>query len=142
MTGLHHHSEPLANSHAITKLPAQELNRARAFYRDKLGLVPIEERERGLRYCCAEGEFHIFLSSGAPSGMSTQLGFEVDDIDATVARLRERGVVFDDIDAPGLEVIDGIVEVGTNYPSKGAGERGAFFRDSEGNVNGLGQAIG
>jgi hypothetical protein len=37
---------------------------------------------------------------------------------------------------------DGIVEVDDNYPSKGTGERGAFFRDSEGNVLGLGQATG
>lgn len=73
--------------------PAQDLDRARDFYRDQLGLEPAEEREGGLRYCCAAGEFHVFASSGAASGTSTQLGFEVEDIDATVAELRERGVV-------------------------------------------------
>jgi catechol 2,3-dioxygenase-like lactoylglutathione lyase family enzyme len=62
---------------------------ARAFYRDQLGLEPIEEREGGLRYCCAAGEFHVFLPSGRASGASTQLGFEVEDIDATVAELRD-----------------------------------------------------
>ncbi len=132
-------SEPLNRGRAITKLPAQDLDRARAFYRDKLGLTPIEEREGGLRYRCAVGEFHVFLSAGSASGESTQIGFEVEDIGAVVADLRARGVVFEEIDAPGFEVVDGIIKVEGNYPSKGTGERGIFFRDSEGNLLALGQ---
>ena len=132
---------PLASGRAITKLPAQDLDRARAFYRDKLGLSPVEEREGGLRYLCAAGEFHVYLSTGVASGESTQLGFEVDDIDAVVADLRARGVVFEEIDVPGFEVVDGIMNVEDNYPSKGTGERGIFFRDSEGNLLAIGQPI-
>src|SRR5215212_9268194 len=120
----------LSASTTITKLPVQDLDRARAFYRDKLGLTPVEEREGGLRYVAASGEFHLFLSTGAASGESTQIGFEVDDIDAAVAYLRARGVVFEEIDVPGFKVVGGIIEVEGNYPSKGTGERGAFFRDS------------
>ena len=134
-----HTPRSLAQGHAIAKLPAQDLDRARAFYRDQLGLEPVEERDGGLRYCCAAGEFHLFLSSGAASGTATQLGFEVQDIQATVAELRARGVTFEEFDAPGFEMVDGIVDVGNNYPSKGNGERGAWFRDSEGNLLGLGQ---
>ena len=135
-----HQAGSLATSHVIAKLPAQDLDRARAFYRDQLGLEPVEEREGGLRYCCAAGEFHVFLSSGVASGTSTQLGFEVADIEATVAELRERGVVFEHFDAPGFEMVDGIVDIADNYASKGTGERGAWFRDSEGNLLALGQA--
>ncbi len=135
---------PLASSRAITKLPARDLDRARAFYRDRLGLTPVEEREGGLRYVCSAGEFHVFLSTGAATGAFTQMGFEVDDIDAVVADLRARGVVFEEIDAlriTGFEVVDGIIEVEDNYPSKGTGERGVWFRDSEGNLLALGQSI-
>ena len=82
----------LSASTTITKLPAQDLDRARAFYRDKLGLTPVEERDGGLRYMAASGEFHLFLSTGSASGESTQMGFEVDDIDAVVAELRSQGV--------------------------------------------------
>jgi hypothetical protein len=58
-----------------------------------------------------------------------------------VADLRARGVVFEEIDAPGFEVVDGIANVEGNYPSKGTGERGVWFRDSEGNLLALGQPI-
>jgi catechol 2,3-dioxygenase-like lactoylglutathione lyase family enzyme len=131
---------PLTAARIVAKLPARDLDRARRFYRDLLGLEPVEEREGGLRYLCGETEFHVFLSSGAASGESTQMAFEVEDIDAAVAELRSRGVRFEPFDIAGFEVRDDIVSVPGNYPSKGRGERGAFFRDSEGNLMGLGQA--
>lgn len=131
---------PLASARAITKIPAQDLDRARRFYRDRLGLEPVEEREGGLRYVCGTTEFHLFSSSGKASGASTQIGFEVDDIDQVVAELRARGVEFEPFDIAGFDVEDDIVTVPDNYPSKGSGERGSFFRDSEGNLLALGQA--
>ena len=133
-------TEPLASAHAVTKLPAQDLDRARRFYRDRLGLEPLEERDGGLRYVCGTTEFHLFLSSGAASGASTQLGFEVDDIDQVLADLRSRGLVFERFEIPGFETEGDIIVVPDNYPSKGRGELGAFFRDSEGNLLSIGQA--
>jgi catechol 2,3-dioxygenase-like lactoylglutathione lyase family enzyme len=130
----------LSGGRVETRLPAQDLQRARAFYADKLGLEPSEERPGGLLYHCASGTFGLFQSSGAPSGTHTQMGWDVDDIEATVAELKRRGVVFEDIDRPGMKTIDGIAEVAGNYPSKGGiGERAAWFKDSEGNMLGIGQ---
>ena len=132
----------LARGRVATRLPAQDLERARRFYAEKLGLEPVEERPGGLRYRCAGGEFALFESAGAPSGEHTQMAWEVDDIEATVRELRERGVAFEEYDLPGLATINGIAEVAGNYPSKGGvGERAAWFRDSEGNLLGIGQAI-
>jgi catechol 2,3-dioxygenase-like lactoylglutathione lyase family enzyme len=123
---------PLAGARCATRLPAQDLDRARAWYRDKLGLEPVEERPGGLLYRTEAGDFALFTSSGAPSGGHTQMGFEVPDIEATVATLRERGVAFE---------ADEIVDVAGNYPSKGSGERANWFRDSEGNMLGIGQLV-
>ena len=130
---------PLGAARTVTKLPAQDLGRARAFYRDLLGLEPVEERDGGLRYVCGDTEFHLFASAGAASGRSTQMGFEVEDIDQAVAALRARGLELAAFDMGGLEVTDQIVVVPGNYPGKGTGERGAFFFDSEGNLLSLGQ---
>jgi catechol 2,3-dioxygenase-like lactoylglutathione lyase family enzyme len=54
----------LKNGRVAARLPAQDLERARAFYAEKLGLEPAEEREGGLRYLCANGEFALFESTG------------------------------------------------------------------------------
>ncbi|HKA93397.1 MAG TPA: VOC family protein [Acidimicrobiia bacterium] len=124
-----------------TRLPAQDLGRARAFYAEKLGLEPVEERPGGLRYRCGNSSFVVFQSTGRSTGEHTQMGFEVDDIEAVAAELRRRGVVFEDVDVPGLETVNGIADIEGNYPSKGRGERGGWFRDSEGNLLGIGQAV-
>ena len=132
----------LAAGRVATRLPAQDLERARRFYAEKLGLEPSEERPGGLLYRGANGEFALFASAGEASGTHTQMGWEVDDLRAVVAALRARGVVFEDYDGPGLRTVDGIAEVSGNYPSKGGrGELAAWFRDSEGNLIGIGQPI-
>lgn len=123
-------------------LPAQDLERAKAFYTEKLGLIPVEERPGGLRYQCGNSWFLLFQSSGRPTGSHTQMGWEVEDIDATVADLRARGVTFEEYDGPGLRTINNIAQVQGNYPSRGGlGERAAWFRDSEGNLPGIGQPM-
>ena len=69
------------------------------------------------------------------------MALEVEDIEATVAALRARGVVFEEYDAPRLKTQNGIADIDGNYPSKGVGERGAWFKDSEGNLLSLGQPV-
>ena len=132
----------MENAKVATRLPAQDLERARAFYAERLGLEPAEERPGGLLYRCGNTEFALFESAGAPSGEHTQMAFEVEDIEATVKQLRGRGVIFEEYDLPGLMTVNSIAEIEGNYPSKGGkGERAAWFRDSEGNMLGAGQAV-
>src|SRR6478672_6217128 len=115
----------LDRARAATRLPTQDLDRARRWYAEKLGLEPAEERPGELLYRLADGcAFALYASAGASPGTFTQMGFEVDDLEAVVADLRRRGVVFEVVDLPGLQTADGIAEVEGNYPSKGGkGER-------------------
>ncbi|MEU9165964.1 VOC family protein [Streptomyces sp. NPDC048424] len=132
----------LARARVATRLPAQDLERARRFYAERLGLEPVDERPGGLLYRCGGAEFVLFRSTGASPGTFTQMAFEVDDLTAVVAELKRRGVAFEDVDVPGFTTRDSIAEIEGNYPSKGArGERGAWFRDSEGNLLGIGEPV-
>ncbi|CAM5697840.1 VOC family protein [Streptomyces coeruleorubidus] len=132
----------LAGARVATRLPAQDLDRARRFYAEKLGLEPADERPGGLLYRCGGAEFVLFRSTGASPGTFTQMALEVGDIEAAVAELKRRGVVFEEVDVPGFRTEGGIAEIEGNYPSKGArGERGAWFRDSEGNLLGIGEPV-
>ncbi|WP_306188256.1 MULTISPECIES: VOC family protein [unclassified Streptomyces] len=133
---------PLSRARVAARLPAQDLDRARRFYAEKLGLEPEDERPGGLLYRCSGVDFVVFRSAGASPGTFTQMAFEVDDIEVVVAELRRRGVVFEEVGTPGLRTRDGIADIEGNYPSKGArGERGAWFRDSEGNLLGVGEPV-
>jgi catechol 2,3-dioxygenase-like lactoylglutathione lyase family enzyme len=132
---------PFDGAAVATRLPAQDLDRARAWYRDKLGLEPAETRAGGLLYRFGATAFALFASAGQASGTHTQMAIDVPDIEATVAQLRARGVEFEQFDLPGVRTIDGIAEIDGNYPSKGSRERAVWFRDSEGNLIGMGQSL-
>lgn len=115
-------------------IPAKDLARARAFYEEKLGLKPAEERPEGMRYECGGSRFLVFESSGEPSGTHTQLGWDVEDLKSVVEQLRNNGVVFEEYDMPGFKTVNGIAEI--------EGQRGAWFKDSEGNLLAIGEQVG
>src|ERR1700736_3180315 len=115
-----------------TTIPVQDLERARSFYAEKLGLIPTSEGKIGLRFRLADGgRFRLFRSGGKASGTHTQMAMMVDDVVAVVNELRSRGVKFEDYDSPGLKTKDGIADVGY--------ARAAWFKDSEGNLIGISQ---
>src|SRR5256884_9750480 len=120
---------------AAATLPAQDLQRAKAFYRDKVGLSPsMEGGALGLMYGVAAGPgFGVFPSRGKPSGTHTQMAIEVEDVEGAVKDLQSKGVKFEDIDTPGLKTVNGIADFG--------GSKGAWFKDSEGNLIALGVPV-
>ncbi|HEX3237926.1 MAG TPA: VOC family protein [Gaiellaceae bacterium] len=119
---------------AYAKLPAQDVERARAFYRDVVGLEPVHENHGHLFYECGGSSFLVFPSSGLPSGAHDQLGFGVEDIEATAAELRRRGIELETYEAPpGCSFSDGIMDYG---PVKAA-----WFKDSEGNLISIAQFV-
>jgi catechol 2,3-dioxygenase-like lactoylglutathione lyase family enzyme len=120
---------------SYAKLPAQDVERARAFYRDVLGFEPARDHQSHLFYECGGASFLVFPSSGSPSGTHDQLGFAVDDVEATAATLRDRGVELETYEAPpGCSFRDGIMDYG---PVKAA-----WFKDSEGNLISIAQFSG
>ena len=50
----------LEDTKVAARISAQDLQQARSFYAEKLGLEPSEERPGGLLYHCGEGEFALF----------------------------------------------------------------------------------
>jgi catechol 2,3-dioxygenase-like lactoylglutathione lyase family enzyme len=108
-------------------LPASDIERAKAWYKDMLGLSPSEESPAGVEYECGGGTgFGLYPSQFAGTAQNTAAEFDVEDIEEAVADLRERGVTFEEYDFPGLQTQDGIAQLGAF--------RGAWFKDSEGNI--------
>jgi catechol 2,3-dioxygenase-like lactoylglutathione lyase family enzyme len=138
----HEESSMALNAKSVAgRLPAKDLERARQWYAEMLDLHPAEERPGALLYVIGNGEFAIFQSAGKSDGSFTQLAITVADVNAAAAQLRARGVVLEEYDTPPLVTHDGIADIEGNYPSKGKGERACWFRDCEGNMIGMAEAI-
>lgn len=110
-------------------LPAKDINRAKEFYRDKLGLEPAQNfGDEALVYSCGQGtNFMLYRTDNAGTAKNTQMGWTTPDFDREVEELRGRGVVFEDYDQPGLKTENGVAEL------EGMG-KSAWFLDSEGNI--------
>ncbi|HET9847504.1 MAG TPA: VOC family protein [Candidatus Dormibacteraeota bacterium] len=120
---------------AAAALPAQDLERAKAWYSEKLGLTPAGfDMTGGALYQLSAGTgFLVFQSSGKPSGTHTQMALEVQDFDSTIRDLKAHGVKLEEYDLPGLKTVDGVAEMGD--------VKLAWFKDSEGNVIGIGTPV-
>jgi predicted enzyme related to lactoylglutathione lyase len=111
-------------------MPAEDLNRAKAFYTEKVGLAPAGEGPGGVFFQAGGGtRLSLYPTPNTQRGGHTQVVFTVDDLDAEVADLKSRGVVFEEFDFPGLKTEGGTATTGPN--------RAAWFKDSEGNTVGL-----
>ena len=117
----------MSDARAGAALPCQDFERAKSWYKEKLGLSASEENPGGAYFKLAGGtEFFIFPSSGKASGDHTQVGFEVDDVAAEAAELKKAGVTLEEYDFPGMKTVDGIADID--------GSKGCWFKDSEGNL--------
>ena len=115
-------------------LPASDIERAKRFYADTLGLSPLVETPAWVTYRTGATVFQIYPTGSAGTARHTLAGWVVDDIVEMVKTLRGRGVVFEEYDVPGLRTVDGIANLDDV-------ELAAWFRDSEGNILAISQFL-
>lgn len=117
----------LANAPMTTMLPVMDLQRARDFYENKLGLTPRGAKADGkFVYACGNGaDLALFPKEAATKADYTAVSFQVRNIAESIRELETAGVVFEDYDLPGLKTVDHVCVLGS--------EKAAWFKDTEGN---------
>ena len=112
---------------AVTTLVVTDVDQAKPFYQDQLGLTLLEQTPSGCRFGAGKGSQLTIRRGQPPAGGQTVLHFEVDDIEAVVRDLTSRGVTIEEYETP--KTVNFIARFGAN--------RGAWFKDPAGNVLGL-----
>ena len=111
-------------------LATSDAVKARAWYLDKLGLEPAFEREGQLVYAIPPTVFTVYETPYAGTAQNTVAVWDVDDLRAEVARLRARGVQFEELDlGPDDRTVDGIM-TSRDGPME---VLNAWFKDVDGN---------
>lgn len=110
-------------------LPANDIDRAKDWYAEKLDLKPVDEGFGGFFYETENGgRFYLYPSESAGTNNATAAVFVVgDDFDEAITHLRNRDVELMDFQYGNMSTDNGIMET----PE---GERAAWFEDSEGNI--------
>ena len=110
-------------------IAVSDLDAARRFYGEQLGLTTAEDEEQGVRYRCANATSIFVYHSPENAGRSpaTMAGWFVDDLDQTIDELAARGVAFEQYDQPGIKTDErGVFDSGSF--------RAVWVRDPDGNT--------
>ncbi|MER7518475.1 VOC family protein [Streptomyces sp. NPDC126499] len=116
----------LADSPVAAIIPAKDLDRAKRFYTETLGFTLTKESPEDTRLEGGGSILGLYETPYGGQAQHTLASFKVDDLDASMSELREKGVTFEQYDLPDLKTVDGVVETDTL--------RGSWFKDSEGNI--------
>jgi catechol 2,3-dioxygenase-like lactoylglutathione lyase family enzyme len=116
----------LSDALMVTTIAVDDLDKAKRFYGELLGLPLLDETPFALRFGAGEGS-QVSVRQGQPNVGQTAGHFEVADLGSEMATLRQRGVVFEAYEQPKTE--NGVAQIGP--------ARGAWLKDPAGNVIGL-----
>jgi catechol 2,3-dioxygenase-like lactoylglutathione lyase family enzyme len=110
----------------VTTVAVTDLDRSKRFFAEGVGLRILEEGPFAIRLGAGHGS-QLSIRRGQPNAGQTVAHFEVDDIEAVVLELVDRGVPFADYETP--KTVGFIAQLGP--------ARAAWFSDPDGNVFGL-----
>ena len=117
----------LRKANATPMIAVRDLDRARRFYGETLGLDAREAMGgEVLEVTAGETLVTVYRSEFAGTNKATALTFDVDDIEGEISELKKKGIFFERYEVPGLKQ-DGDVYVGE-------GMKTAWFKDPDGNI--------
>jgi catechol 2,3-dioxygenase-like lactoylglutathione lyase family enzyme len=117
----------LGKADATPMIAVKDLDRARKFYEDTLGLKPKDEwGDEGVTLKSGDTLFNVYRSEFAGTNKATALTFQVNDIAKEVGELKDKGIFFEHYDLPGLEQ-HGDLHVAEGFKT-------AWFKDPDGNI--------
>ena len=116
----------LGKADATPMLAVKDLDRARKFYEEHLGLKQVDDFGEGFMLKSGDTQFSVYRSEFAGTNKATALNFDVEDIEDEVRSLKEKGISFEHYDLEGLTPKGDIYE--------GEGMRTAWFKDPDGNI--------
>lgn len=125
----------LSTTRLTAILPVKDLERAKGFYRDTLGLEPTTKLDDGSQLFSSDGTtaIELMVKPDVDTSDHTSLSFEVDDLAEEIQRLEAAGVAFEDYDLPGLKT--------ENHVATTDHHKAAWFTDTEGNILCLHQTV-
>ena len=117
----------LGKAAATPMIAVKDIDRAKKFYSEKLGLEPTSEMGSEF-FMLKSGDttLNVYKSDFAGTNKATLLTFDVDDIDAEVRDLKDKGITFEHYDVQGLKPEGDIYS--------GQGMKTAWFKDPDGNI--------
>lgn len=119
-----------ASGQVVATIAVRDLMAAKEFYGSVLGLQQVDENPGGVTYESGGGSLFVYEAPTAGTNQATSAYWDVDNIEAVVEELRQKGITFEHYDLPGMHYEGDIAVMGSM--------KSTWFKDPDGNILGVG----
>jgi catechol 2,3-dioxygenase-like lactoylglutathione lyase family enzyme len=118
----------LGNKDAVTNIAVKNLDTAKKFYEDTLGLTPVGAIDQEvIVFKSGNSTVYVYQSQYAGTNKATAVTWVVnEDVEEIVQQLKAKGITFEHYDMPGM-TRDGDVHIAGDM-------KVAWFKDPDGNI--------
>jgi len=118
----------LGNTDAVANVAVRNLDTAKRFYKDTVGLTPVgAEGDEVVVFKSGSSKLNVYRSQYAGTNQATAVSWNVGNrVDDVVRDLKAKGVTFEHYDLPGMSR-QGDIHVAGHL-------RTAWFKDPDGNI--------
>ena len=117
----------LGDTNAVANLAVKNLETAKTFYEDTIGLKPIDgEGDELIVFKSGNTTINVYRSQYAGTNKATAVTWALDDLEGAVRMLKAKGVKFEHYDLPDTRR-EGDVHVSGDI-------KVAWFKDPDGNI--------
>lgn len=116
----------LGNSDVSATIPVSNMDEAKEFYEQTLGLTKLSENPGGTVYKSGNTSIFVYETPNAGTNQGTAATWNIDDVESTVEALKSKGVTFEHYDIPGVTREGDVHLMGP--------EKAAWFKDPSGNI--------
>lgn len=124
----------LGEADVAAALPASNLERAKKFYSETLGLKVGQETPGGILFSSGNSKVFVYPTEFAGTNKATAAGWVVDDVEGTAKALTDKGVKLEHYDLPGVSREGDIHVMGVL--------KAIWFKDTEGNILSVSNSMG
>jgi len=117
----------LGDTNAVANVAVRNLETAKKFYEDTIGLKPIDsEGDELIVFKSGNSTINVYRSQYAGTNKATAVTWMLDDVEGAVRMLKAKGVKFEHYDLPGMSRQGDMHICG--------GMKVAWFKDPDGNI--------
>lgn len=120
----------LRDATVYATIAVRDIDAAKEFYGEMLGLIEVEENPGGVTYQSGDGQLFVYSSTTAGTGRATCAAWQVEDLEGVIEALKSRGITFEHYDIEGAVTRGDITVMGS--------KEAAWFKDPDGNILSIG----
>lgn len=125
----------LGSNDVCACLAVKDMDAAKKFYGETLGLEAATESPAGTFYKSGNGGVFVYPSSFAGTNQATAAAWMIDDVEGAVEELKAKGVTFEHYDNIPEVTLQGDIHVSGDM-------KAAWFKDPDGNILNIVNQVG